>query len=256
MPFRFGFRGNKVKEAGDEKLLPAKDGREQHQREREQFKSVLQTFGATRIKERLLILDIFLSMEEHLAISALEKLVRERSAVDIERDFLVETMKMFCQFGFAQERSFAASETLYEHLHLGTHHDHFICIRCGKIQEFVNPDIERLQTIMARDYQFHPLQHKMEIYGLCASCMAKRAATLPLHLAANGERVRIVSVGCAREEQKRLADMGLIPGSCIEIINNQTTGPFIVALKETRLAIHADIAERIMVSHSCHYDEL
>lgn len=256
MPFRFRFRGKRMKEGSDGKVLQAKDGREQHQHEREQFKAVLQSFGATRIDERLLILDSFLSLEKHLTISELGKLVQERAALDVERDFLIETMKMFCQFGFARELSFETAETLYEHLHLGAHHDHFICIRCGKIQEFVDPDIERLQAIMARDYQFHPLQHKMEIYGLCAACMAKREATLPLHLAANGERVRIVAVGCGREEQKRLADMGLIPGNCIEVINNQTTGPFIVALNETRLAIHADIAGKIMVSHSCRQNEI
>jgi len=226
---------------------------EQHKLERRQFESVLKSFKAGRIKERLLILDVFLAVEQHVTLSDLERMIIDQKTELHDRAFLQETMEMFCRFGFASKVTFESQETRYEHLHLGTHHDHFICTRCGLIQEFSNPDLESLQLDCARHYNFHPLQHKMEIYGLCSECMAQREPMLPLLYAANGEQVLIVEILGGRTVKARLTDMGLAVGTCLEVVNNHATGPFIVAVKETRLALSADIAGKIMVSHSCRH---
>lgn len=252
--FKFPFRTEK-KQAGDQACIRELHVHDQHMHERAQFKAVLESFSASRIKERLVVLDIFLSTEEHLTLSSLEEIIRAREPELLDHEFLLETMEMFCNFGFAQKRTFETRETLYEHHHVGAHHDHFICTRCGKIQEFVNPDLERLQMETAAQFQFHPLQHKMEIYGLCSSCMASRESLLPLCYAANGERVRIVQMRGGREVQARLGDMGLAVGTCLEIISNNPSGPSIVAFKDTRLAINSGIAQKIMVAHSCRHAE-
>ena len=231
-------------------------GEERHALEREQFVAVLQSFKATRISDRLTILDIFLSIEQHVTLSELEGLIRQQRPESFERAFVQETMEMFCQFGFAQKISFENLETRYEHHHLGLHHDHFICTRCGQIQEFANDDLERIQRAIAKEFQFHPLQHKMEIYGLCAECMAQRDDTIPLRLAANGERVEIVQLLGDRAMQARLVDMGLTVGSCVDVINNHPAGPFIVAVHKSRLAINAEIAQHIVVAHVCRHHDL
>ncbi|MDA8163986.1 MAG: transcriptional repressor [Desulfobacteraceae bacterium] len=226
---------------------------EQHARELEQFRTVLESYGATRIEERLTILDLFLSVEQHVTLSELEQLILEKNPGLRDRSFLRETMEMFCQFGFAKERSFESRETQYEHRHLGQHHDHFICTRCGSIQEFVDPGLERLQMAIAKGLKFHPLQHKMEIYGLCAECMAQRDDTIPLLLAANGERVQIVRLLGGREMQARLTAMGLTVGTCLQVINNHPSGPFIVAVNDARMALGTGMAEKIVVAHACEH---
>jgi Fur family ferric uptake transcriptional regulator len=231
-------------------------GEERHALEREQFVAVLQSFNATRISDRLAILDIFLSIERHVTLPELEGLIRQQRPEPFERAFVLETMEMFCQFGFAQKITFENQETRYEHHHLGLHHDHFICTRCGQIQEFANDDLERIQRAIAKEFQFHPLQHRMEIYGLCAGCMAMRDDAIPLKMAANGERVRIVQLLGDRAFQARLADMGLTLGTCLEVINNHPTGPTIVAVNTSRLAIDGDIAQHIVVAHACRHDDI
>ncbi|MBA3004381.1 MAG: Fur family transcriptional regulator [Desulfurivibrio sp.] len=251
--FGFSFLSQKNKDqqsAGQEELDP----QTQHQQEREQFQEVLQSFNASRIEDRLVVLDILLSVEEHLTLTGLEGIIKEKRPDLLDREFLKETMEMFCQFGFAQKQLFETQEAVYEHHHLGMHHDHFICTRCGKIQEFANNDLEKLQHEIARQFQFHPLQHKMEIYGLCASCMAQREPALSLQYAANGEQVRIVTILGGREVQARLNDMGLTVGACLEIVSNHSSGPLIVAIKGTRLAINAGLAKKIMVAHVCRHD--
>jgi len=96
----------------------------------------------------------------------------------------------------------------------------------------------------------------MEIYGLCAGCMALRDDTIPLKMAANGERVRIVQLLGDRGFQARLADRGLTLGTCLEVINNQPAGPTIVAINTSRLAIDGVIAQHVVVAHACRHDEI
>ncbi|MEW6219349.1 MAG: transcriptional repressor [Thermodesulfobacteriota bacterium] len=221
---------------------------DQHAREAEQFAAVLRACQGSRIDERLLILDVFLSTERHLTLADVEEMLRQRGVAAPDRAFLQETMDLLCHFGFAKRRVFDLQEARYEHEHLGLHHDHFICTRCGRIQEFSSPELERLQLEIARDYQFHPLHHKNEVYGLCQACNDERTPTMPLALASIGEEVRIARIRGGREIQSRLAAMGLHVGLWIEVIQRDAPGPFIVAAKGTRLALGHGLAGKIEVS--------
>ncbi len=226
---------------------------EQHDSEYEQFKAVLESFDTARIDDRLLILKKFLSTEEHLTLDALIDLFADEKPALRDQHFLKETMELFCDLGFAHEIVFDSQESKYEHNHLGTHHDHFICTRCGKIQEFNNQKLEKLQLDIARALNFHPLQHKMEIYGLCSDCMAQRDSSLPLIMAANGEKVKIVKINGGRDMQARLAAMGITLDSCVDIINNNAIGQVLIAVDGVRLALNRGMAQKILVEHSCQH---
>ncbi len=64
-----------------------------------------------------------------------------------------------------------------------------------------------------------------------------------------GTMVRLVSVQGGRELRSRLADMGLVPGMELRVIRN-TGGPFIIAIKESRLALGRGMAQKILVTLS------
>ena len=55
-----------------------------------------------------------------------------------------------------------------------SHHDHLICERCGRIVEFVNPEVERLQDEIAAAHGFTMNRHRHELYGTCAACRDPR----------------------------------------------------------------------------------
>ena len=228
---------------------------EQHNIEHQQFRELLEAINATRIADRLRILDEFLTTELHITLPHLLEFIEAGGIKDYDLDFLRETMEMFCQCGFAQKNEFDAQEPTYEHHHLGDHHDHFICTACGLIKEFHNNRLERLQLEIAAEYGFHPLQHKTEIYGLCDGCLAKREANPPLPLAAIGEKVRIVEILGNRALQARMASMGLSPGTILEVISSNPGGPFIVAAQGTRLALAVEMAESILVTHDCRHPD-
>ena len=68
----------------------------------------------------------------------------------------------------AQERHFDDGITRYEIEH--EHHDHLVCLRCGKIVEFECEPIETAQTEVAEEHGFHLLRHRHELYGHCPDC--------------------------------------------------------------------------------------
>ena len=75
------------------------------------------------------------------------------------------TMKLMAESGLAVEHKFAEGYLRYEPA--GEHHDHLICIRCGKIVEYEDDEIERLQDELAARHGFKVVGHRHEIYGDC-----------------------------------------------------------------------------------------
>jgi Fe2+ transport system protein FeoA len=70
----------------------------------------------------------------------------------------------------------------------------------------------------------------------------------PLTMIPTGNKVRIISLDGGRGMQERLVSMGLGPGSRIEVVKKGAPGPFIVALRDCRLAVGTGMAQRIMVT--------
>ena len=220
-----------------------KDHRDIHR----QFKAIFEREGLDRIDERLAILEGFLSTETHLTAAELTGILKEKG-VSLSEGFVAENLLLFSRYGFAQEKKFRGQVPRFEHRHLGKHHDHLICVRCGAILEFYSPEIETLQTGVARRMGFHDLQHKMEIYGLCSNCVREREPTIPLVMASPGERVRIIGFMGGKGMERRLTSMGLNRGADVEVIKTSGPGPLIVASGGTRIALGYGMAKHILVS--------
>jgi Fur family ferric uptake transcriptional regulator len=82
------------------------------------------------------------------------------------------TMKLLCEAGLASERHFDDAVTRFEIQH--EHHDHLVCLRCGKIVEFECAMIESAQDRIVQEYGFRLLRHRHELYGHCPSCRDDR----------------------------------------------------------------------------------
>ena len=74
----------------------------------------------------------------------------------------------------AEEQHFADGHTRYENADVEDHHDHILCDECGKIVEFTNDDLERMQEEIAEKLGFVLSHHRMELYGVCETCRAKK----------------------------------------------------------------------------------
>lgn len=80
------------------------------------------------------------------------------------------TLKLLMERGLASAQKFNDGFTRYEYIKKEEHHDHMICIKCGGVEEFLNPAVEKLQVQAANSHGFVITSHKMELYGYCKRC--------------------------------------------------------------------------------------
>jgi Fur family ferric uptake transcriptional regulator len=128
--------------------------------------------GLRSTEQRRLIIEKLFETSEHVTIDQLLEAVR---AVDSRVGYatVYRTMKLLAEGGLVHERKFGDGFTRYELADEQSHHDHLICLSCGKITEFEEPEIEALQERIAVRYGFAVQDHKHELYGTCAECSAK-----------------------------------------------------------------------------------
>jgi Fur family ferric uptake transcriptional regulator len=126
-------------------------------------------------KQREEIIRIFLNSPGHQSLSQVYTLVAKANP-KIGYTTVYRTLKLLTRFGLAAEQKFADGETRYEPIVKGDHHDHLICLGCGRIIEFEDEALETLQNSIAQHYHFKIFHHRMELYGQCAKCGQKRSA--------------------------------------------------------------------------------
>jgi Fur family ferric uptake transcriptional regulator len=130
--------------------------------------------GLRSTAQRRLIIDTFFEGAPHMTIEDLLAEVRTRDK-GIGYATVYRTLKLLAECGVASERRFGDGLSRYELAdEATTHHDHLICVSCGKIIEFEEPRIEELQDAIAERYGFEITSHKHEMYGTCSDCRAAR----------------------------------------------------------------------------------
>ena len=217
-----------------------------HSQEKEQFKELFAHADIDKFEDRYQILEVFLQGEDHMTDAQLAKRL-QKNGHQFSLDFIQETLKLMCRFGFAHQNRFDNGQVYYEHRHLGDHHDHMICLKCRKIIEFSNEQLEILQLQVAAEKGFHMLQHRMELYGICHQCFGKRMGRLPLIAARQGERLTIDEIRGGSGARIRLITMGLRPGDVVDVITNLSDGQIVVALDGRRYALGRGLAQKIIV---------
>lgn len=130
----------------------------------------LKTIGLKATLPRLKILEIFQR-------NAQQGRARHMSAEDVYRALLAERLDIglatvyrvltqFEQAGLLSRSNFEAGHSVFE-LNEGTHHDHLVCLDCGRVEEFVDAEIEKRQRKIAASRGFQLQEHALSLYGVC-----------------------------------------------------------------------------------------
>jgi len=136
------------------------------------FSEYLRAHNLRLTPERRAVFEVILTLEGHFDAEALLEFLRKRKK-RVSRATLYRTLDHLREAGLVKVHRFGHGHSLYEHSVGRKHHDHMVCNRCGRVIEFVNDDIERLQEEMCRLHAFRSTSHVMEIFGVCAPCQAK-----------------------------------------------------------------------------------
>ena len=141
-----------------------------------QFHQLLRQRGLKSTRQRDEIVRVFLESGAHLSVEELYQRVRQRSP-RIGYVTVYRTLKLMAESGWASARNFGDGLARFEHRAAGEHHDHLVCLSCGKIVEFESERIETLQSRIARKQGFRVFDHKLELYGHCAGCGLQKSGT-------------------------------------------------------------------------------
>ena len=222
-----------------------------HKQEKEQFCKLFKQDQLTDFEDRFAVMEAFMQTDGHVSSAQMIERLDELN-LQLDPEFIRDTLKLMCQYGFASKQQFDSGEILYEHLHLGQHHDHMVCATCGTIVEFEDPGLEALQVQVAERHGFHLLQHKMEMYGICAQCMSQRRKLLPLSDAPKGERLVIARLDGGPMARARLMAMGLRMGDKVDVITNSGQGQLVVGVDYKRIVLGRGLARKLMVQVKPH----
>ncbi|MGH8011549.1 MAG: Fur family transcriptional regulator [Candidatus Binataceae bacterium] len=137
----------------------------------ELFHARLREHGLKSTAPRDDIARVFFQLGRHISA---EELYGEVKKVNPHVGYatIYRTLKLLKDCDLLSERHFDEGQARYE-VAGGHHHDHFICENCGRIIEFEDDAIERMQEGVARKLGVTLTRHKMELYGLCTECRNK-----------------------------------------------------------------------------------
>ena len=126
----------------------------------------LKSTGLKATLPRLKILDVFQKgAQRHMtAEDVFRVLLEERSDIGLATVYRVLTQ--FEQAGILSRSHFESGKAVYE-LNEGTHHDHLVCLDCGRVEEFYDAEIERRQNDVAKLKGFDIADHALSLYAHC-----------------------------------------------------------------------------------------
>ena len=134
----------------------------------------LKSTGLKATLPRLKILEIFQKgAQRHMtAEDVFRVLLEERSDIGLATVYRVLTQ--FEQAGILIRSNFESGKAVYE-LNEGQHHDHLVCVHCGRVEEFYDAEIERRQQQIAEERGYKLQDHALSLYVVCnrPECQSK-----------------------------------------------------------------------------------
>jgi len=118
---------------------------------------------------RVKILEILeRSNPRHISAEDMYKALLELGE-DIGLATVYRVLTQFEAAGLVTRHHFEGGHSVFE-LNQGAHHDHILCVKCGRVDEFVDPEIENRQKKIASAKGYEMTDHSLYIYGICSSC--------------------------------------------------------------------------------------
>ena len=126
----------------------------------------LKSSGLKATLPRIKILEVFQRTERrHLTAEDVFKMLLAEGA-DIGLATVYRVLMQFEQAGLLLRSNFESGKAVFE-LNEGEHHDHLVCLDCGRVEEFFDPEIETRQHAIAAERGFDLQDHSLALYARC-----------------------------------------------------------------------------------------
>lgn len=132
----------------------------------------LKSIGLKATLPRMKVLELFQdSKRKHLSAEDVYRILIE-DQMDIGLATVYRVLTQFEQAGLLTRQNFETGKAVFE-LNQGEHHDHLVCVVCGKVEEFYDEEIEKRQKHVADCFGFVLRDHDLSLYGTCKNCQSK-----------------------------------------------------------------------------------
>jgi len=118
---------------------------------------------------RLKILQILEDAKEHHLSAEDVYRILSNAGEDIGLATVYRVLTQFQQAGLVIRHNFEEEHAVFE-LDYGEHHDHLVCVKCGRVNEFTDNIIEKRLHEVGKETQFMITDHSLNIYGICEGC--------------------------------------------------------------------------------------
>ena len=139
------------------------------------FEAFLKTRGLKLTSQRRRIFERVFATHEHFSAEALVGWLAREQGPRASRATVYRTLGLLLEGKFLSALDAGQGELVYEHVLGHMHHDHMLCLECGKIEEFHDERIEELQLAACRKKGFELVSHDLRLRGYCRACARRRS---------------------------------------------------------------------------------
>lgn len=185
---------------------------------RKAFETFLRGRALKFTNQRERIFDRAFATHEHFTAETLYRWLEEEEGAPVSRATVYRTLSLLVEGRFLESLDAGRGELYYEHVLGHRHHDHLVCLGCGRIDEFYDERIEVLQREAAEKKGFELVDHDLRLLGYCRACSKKRAeephaALSPLRRAAPRLRGSARAAGGERAGRRARSSGGSAGGA-------------------------------------------
>jgi Fur family ferric uptake transcriptional regulator len=142
-------------------------------RDVDQIRDKLEEKGYRLTPQRQAVLETFLANpDRHLSADDVYSIVKATNP-EMGVATVYRTLELFRELHIISEQDFGQGMSRYECACDDSHHHHIVCLKCGRVWEFSNATLERVERQLAKDYDFDVVGHNMQLFGYCKNCRQK-----------------------------------------------------------------------------------
>lgn len=133
------------------------------------LKHILRNEGLRFTDQREAVWSEIISNDDHREADEIYMAIRQKG-ISVSRATVYRTIDVLVKNNMVRKLDVGVGPSKFEHKLDAHHHDHIICIQCGRIEEFMVDQIEDLQDKVAEEYGFKLVRHIHQLFGICEDC--------------------------------------------------------------------------------------
>ena len=138
---------------------------------KEIFTAYLQKKGCRKTPERYAILECICSFPGHFDMCLLHQKLEEKN-YRVSRATIYNTIELLLDCNLVIKHQFKNNTAQFERAYNNDRHEHLICLKCGKVEEFSDNRLDEITEYIAEKRNFSVHHRLMYVYGICKSCQA------------------------------------------------------------------------------------